>query len=110
MAKFVKGDIVVIPFPFSDLSGSKRRPAFVVKDLPGDDSILCQITSVSKSDIFALPLDGTDFIHGSLPVASFIRPNKIFTADKSLVLYTAGHLSDAKTTEVINAVVAIIKN
>ena len=30
MGKFVKGDIVVIPFPFSDLSGSKRRPALVI--------------------------------------------------------------------------------
>ena len=45
MGKFVKGDVVVIPFPFSDLTGKKRRPAFVVSVLPGDDIILCQITS-----------------------------------------------------------------
>ena len=30
MARFIKGDVVIIPFPFSDLSGSKRRPAFVI--------------------------------------------------------------------------------
>ena len=40
---FVKGDVIVIQFPFTDLSGSKRRPAFVVVDLPGDDIIVCQI-------------------------------------------------------------------
>jgi mRNA interferase MazF len=45
MEKFVKGDIVVIPFPFSDLSGSKKRPALVLANLQGDDIILCQITS-----------------------------------------------------------------
>ena len=45
MAKFIKGDVVVIPFPFSDLSQSKRRPALVVVSLEGDDAILCQITS-----------------------------------------------------------------
>ena len=39
MGKFVKGDIVIIPFPFTDLSGSKKRPAFVVTDLSGDDII-----------------------------------------------------------------------
>ena len=45
MAKFVKGDIVVVPFPFSDLTNSKRRPALVITELTGDDVILCQITS-----------------------------------------------------------------
>ena len=57
MAGFVKGEVVVIPFPFSDLSGSKRRPALVLADLPGDDIILCQITSQNSSkDPFAIPL------------------------------------------------------
>jgi mRNA interferase MazF len=110
MGKFVKGDVVVIPFPFSDLTGSKRRPAFVISDLPGDDVILCQITSAAKSDPFVLKLVATDFISGSLSVSSVVRPNKIFTADKNLVLYLAGHISDKKTSEVINAVVSIIQN
>jgi len=42
MGKFVKGDIVVLPFPFSDLSRNKKRPAFVIKDLQGDDILLCR--------------------------------------------------------------------
>ncbi len=45
MEKFIKGDVVVMPFPFSELSGSKKRPALVLADLPGDDILLCQITS-----------------------------------------------------------------
>ena len=44
MARFVKGDVVVVPFPFSDLSQSKRRPALIIASLEGDDAILCQIT------------------------------------------------------------------
>jgi len=43
MERLVKGDVVVLPFPFSDLSQSKKRPAFVVAPLQGDDVILCQI-------------------------------------------------------------------
>ena len=50
MATFVKGDVVIVPFPFSDLSQAKRRPALVVVNLKGDDVILCQITSQAKSD------------------------------------------------------------
>ncbi|HME56160.1 MAG TPA: hypothetical protein VKM55_28415 [Candidatus Lokiarchaeia archaeon] len=40
MAKFVKGDVVVVPFPFSNLSENKRRPALVVASLTGNDAIL----------------------------------------------------------------------
>ena len=110
MGQFVKGDVVVIPFPFTDLSGDKKRPAFVVADLPGDDIIVCQITSKSKSDPFALPLDKHDFISGSLPVDSFIRPNKLFTADKNIVLSVSGRVCETKNHAVINAVIAIISS
>jgi mRNA interferase MazF len=66
MAKFVKVDIVVIPFPFSDLSHAKRRPALVITDLKGDDLILCQITSQKISDAYAISLISKDFEIGSL--------------------------------------------
>ena len=110
MGQFIKGDVVVIPFPFSDLSGSKKRPAFAVAVLPGDDIIACQITSKSKTDPFALPLGAHDFISGGLPVNSFIRPNKIFTIDKNLVLYTAGHLSEAKIRSALDAIISVISS
>ncbi len=45
MAKFVRDDVVVVPFPFSDLTQTKRRPALVIAPLAGNDVILCQITS-----------------------------------------------------------------
>jgi mRNA interferase MazF len=110
MGEFVKGDIVVIPFPFIDLSGSKKRPAFVVSDLSGDDIIVCQITSKSKSDSFALPLSARDFITGSLPIDSFIRPNKIFTADKNCILSIAGRLCESKVRAVIDALITLISS
>ena len=56
MAKFVKGSIVIVPFPFSDLSNSKRRPALVLANLKGDDLILCQITSQAFNDDYSIIL------------------------------------------------------
>ena len=110
MGQFIKGDVVIIPFPFTDLTGNKKRPAFVIADLPGDDIIVCQITSKAKSDSFALSLNMNDFTSGGLSVSSYIRPNKIFTADKNIILSTAGHISDTKTHEIINAVITIISS
>ena len=46
MGRFVKGEVVVFPFPFSDLQGSKPRPALVVANLPGDDMVLCMIRAI----------------------------------------------------------------
>jgi len=62
-------------------------------DLPGDDVTACQITSKSKSDPFALPIAARGFVSGGLPVDSFIRPSKIFTAGKGLVLAVASRLT-----------------
>ena len=81
MAGLVKGDVVVVPFPFSDLTYAKRRPALVLSVLQGDDLILCQITSQQVTDPYAIPLSTSDFQTGSLRQQSNVRPNRIFTAE-----------------------------
>lgn len=108
MAGFIKGDILVIPFPFSDLSQNKKRPAFVLANLPGNDIILCQITSRFKKDKFIIELSHDDFINGSLPVQSYIRPNRIFTADKKIILRKAGSVNKHIADLVIQKLVALL--
>ena len=92
MEKLVKGDVVVLPFPFSDLSSSKKRPALIVASLTGDDFILSQITSEERFDNYSITLNDKDFKQGSLNQTSRIRPNKLFTADKSIILYKIGSI------------------
>jgi len=108
VGRFVKGDVVVIPFPFSDLSASKRRPALVLVDLPGDDVILCQITSQAVSSPYAIPLRTGDFAVGGLNRDSNVRPDRLFTADSHLIAYRAGSLTPAKVDEIVRQVVALI--
>ncbi|GHU81524.1 mRNA interferase PemK [Clostridia bacterium] len=108
MGQFIKGAVVVLPFPFSDLTGSKRRPAFVLADLDGDDVILCQITSRAKFDPYAVAVKSEDFVSGALSVDSYVRPNKIFTADRKLILSCVGELSEEKTFEIVNSVISIV--
>lgn len=109
MGTFITGDVVVVPFPFSDLSDAKRRPALIVANLRGDDVILCQITSQASRDSYAIPLLDVDFAEGGLRQASYIRPNRLFTADSALIIYRAGSIDNAKRTEVANALIAIFQ-
>lgn len=100
MGKPVAGDIVVLPFPQSNLQSGKRRPALVVVNLPGDDLILCQITSQFRPDSFSVSITHADFTQGQLSVDSFVRTNRLFTVEQSVALYTAAHISETKLQEV----------
>jgi mRNA interferase MazF len=110
MGVFVKGDVVVVPFPFSDLSNAKRRPAFVIADLTGDDVILCQITTQHRHDGYSVPLTGKDFTSGGLKHDSNIRPNRLFTADSNLIVRREGKVTHTKAVEVIQRLVQIIES
>ena len=105
----MKGDVVVVPFPFSDLTHAKRRPALVVAAPPGDDVILCQITSRPIRDQYALSLDEGDFQTGSLRRGSNIRPNRIFTADQGIILYRIGSVAPPKMREVVDRIIEPIR-
>jgi mRNA interferase MazF len=104
MERFVKGDIVVVPFPFSDLSNAKRRPALVVQPYEGEDLLLAQITSRPIRNEYALLIDEDDFAEGSLQRVSNVRPDKLFTCAKDIIVYRVGRLKQAKIDEVIETI------
>ena len=108
MGKFVKGEVVVIPFPFSDLSAAKRRPALVLANVNDEDSILLQITSQNMRDSSAITIYDSDFSSGGLNKKSNVRPNRIFTADNSIVLYKVGMISETKLKSIVDKVIEII--
>ena len=111
MAKFIKGDVVVVPFPFSDLTQTKRRPALVISTLEeSNDLILCQITSKNIKDNISISLNNEDFQEGSLKQPSNIRPNRIFTADSNLILYRIGNIKEEKLKEVIEKIIEVISS
>jgi mRNA interferase MazF len=100
MGKPVVGEVVVLPFPQTNLQAGKRRPALVVADAGGEDVILCQITSQSRHDASSIPLLQTDFERGSLTVDSYIRSNRLFTIERSVILYPAAKVKNSKLDEV----------
>lgn len=109
MERIVKGDVVVVPFPFSDLSRYKRRPALVIQDFEGEDILLAQITSKSIRDEYAVWLNDSDFISGSLNKQSNLRPNKLFTCSENLILYKIGNLKEDKMQSVIESIKQLLE-
>jgi mRNA interferase MazF len=110
MEEFIKGDVVVFSYPFSDFSSQKRRPALVIASPKGNDLIVCQITSLNHYDSYSIDLSEEDFISGSLNLKSFIRPNKIISVDKNIILYCAGKVNQNKLSNVVNSIIELIKN
>lgn len=100
MGKPVVGEVVVVPFPQTDLQAGKRRPALVVATLKGDDLILSQITSQIRADDYSVALTAADFESGQLRVDSFIRPNRLFTVEQTVIIYSVGKIRTEKLVEV----------
>ncbi len=103
------GSVVLVRFPFSDLSSSKLRPAVVLAGVERDDWILCQITSNPYSDTMAVEIAESDFAGGSLMRTSYARPGKLFSANTSLMERQVGTLKQSKVSGVVDAVVAILR-
>lgn len=97
-----RGSVILIPFPFSDLSHNKLRPAVVLADAGRDDYILCQITSNPWGDPLAVEILRNAFLAGGLPLTSYARPTKLFTANRSLFVKESGRL----TVTALSAIIA----
>jgi mRNA interferase MazF len=103
------GAVVLVPFPFSDLSQAKLRPAVVLAEAGRGDWVLCQITSNPYGDVRAIELTDISFATGSLRTTSHARPGKLFTANRDLMTTHVGVLKADAFRRVIEAVIAILR-
>ncbi len=103
------GAVVLVAFPFSDLTQTKVRPAVVLAAGGRGDWILCQITSNAYADAHAVLLDNSSFSSGFLRTTSYARPGKLFTANVSLISSEIGILNPVAFGLVLTAVVSLIQ-
>jgi mRNA interferase MazF len=105
LERFIKGDVVVLPYPFSDFTTFKRRPAVVILELDGDDVILAQITSNLHFTKYSIPITQNNFADGGLNKPSSILLNKVCTIDSKLIEYKAGKLSQDTISEINSKII-----
>jgi len=91
------GDIVLLPFPFTDLSTAKRRPVLVLSrasfNTQSPDFVVCAITSNLSNTANSVLIDGKDMARGRLPTTSRIKVAKLATLSQSLVLKAVGRIT-----------------
>ncbi len=98
-------EIILIPFPYSDLSQNKKRPAIILSNgdhnSKNEDVICCAITSNPRNYADSIDIASKDLDLWNLPYDSRVKPNKIFTLSQGLIVKKLGRLNIAKCKEVV---------
>jgi mRNA interferase MazF len=110
MATLTGGSIILVTFPFSDLSQSKLLPAVVLANAGNQDWVLCQITSNAYADPSAIEIREAHFANGSLRLTSYARPGKLFTANRGLIVKKIGDLKQDKFRQIVETIVNLLMN
>jgi len=109
MGQFARGQVVLVRFPFSDLTGLKLRPALLLAEVEYGDVVLCQITSKTYGDRIAVTIEQSDLSQGTLPVTSYARPGRLLTAAPALVVRAVATVTEAKRQEITAAIARMLQ-
>lgn len=103
-------EIVLIPFPFSDLSLAKKRPALIISNdklNKMQDRICCLVTSKIHND--DLVINKNDFESGNLPFKSSVKVHRLFSIDEKIVIKKLCKINSNLHKEVITKLNSYIK-
>lgn len=109
MGPLAIGSVVLVDFPYSNYLNYKKRPALVIGLAELDNYILCQITSQKSAGRLAVKLNDQDFSGGGLSRDSYIRPDKIYTVQKTIIEHELGKLGGQKISQVKRALARILE-
>lgn len=110
---YEQGDIVKVPFPFSDLSSIRKRPVLIISKNEDnkvvDDLITCGITSNLKNTKYSVEIDNEDLEKGKIPVKSRIKIDKLFTVKKSIIEKKIAKINQETLEKVIEEFCRLVK-
>ncbi|MDP4219883.1 MAG: type II toxin-antitoxin system PemK/MazF family toxin [Bacteroidota bacterium] len=107
MPEYSFGDVVVLPFSYTDLRSEKRRPALVILDSDDGDLLVARITSKSYGSLFDVPIIHWDKV--GLLIQSYVRLHKLVTIEKNHVLKRLGQIDATDLARIKVAFGSIIK-
>ena len=102
--QFKQGDILIVPFPFSDLRGLRQRPVLVISNDKYnnccEDIITCGITSNLKDAQCSVLFDNDNLVEGNIPLRSRVKVDKLFTLEKSIIKKKIARLDNGSMVKV----------
>jgi mRNA interferase MazF len=114
MSDLLPGEIVVLPFPYTDLSSSKLRPALVISDAEfneaGPDVVVCAITSRLRNSSQSVLIGQEDLERGALPRPSRVKVANVVTIDKTIVRKRVARLKPAPFARVMREFESMFTN
>ncbi len=94
-----RGDLVLVPIPFTDLSSNVRRPVIVISNDTYNQTTADMVVVAMTSNLTATPhsfvITSADLVAGSLNHPGRVRADKIYTLAQSIVVRTFGKVNDA---------------
>ena len=106
-------DLILVPFPFSDQSGRKVRPAVVISNNyfnnNSEDILIVGVTSNISKDQYALSLNNEGLEEGKLITNCCIKVENILKLDKELIIKKIGKIKNEKFKDILNIIFKIIK-
>lgn len=107
-----QGEIILLKYPFTDLEGSKVRPALIISqdkfNKKGNDVIAIPLTTIIKEEPYSILITQNDLTNGKLIKPSRIRIDKIFTVDKNLILMKIGKINSKILNKIKKEIYKII--
>ncbi len=112
--EFKQRDVVLVPFPYSDLTSVKRRPVLIISNdsynNKREDVIVCILTSNTFIDEYSIPISNDSLEYGLLPEPSVIKAAKLFTIHKAMILKKFSVVNKETFKEVVSRLSKIFKN
>ncbi len=107
------GEVVVVPFPFTDMSAIKQRPVLILSskkyNTSSQDIITCGITSNPHDTAFSVVLLKKDMVEGQMVVDSRVKPDKLFTLHQKMVKKKLGKVKDSILKQTYAELQSILK-
>jgi mRNA interferase MazF len=105
-------EIVLVPFPFTDLSGIKKRPVLIVSNdgfnEKSRDILVCVITSKEHYDDFSIPIGDENLEYGFLPESSVIKTQNLFTLQQTKIIKKYSSINRETFAKVIENIIKLL--